>query len=58
MGRSTKKGPWVEEALMKRVNAMNESGTITTVTVDEQGRVDALADGPGRGHRHGTLDSA
>ena len=26
MGRSTKKGPWVEEALMKRVNAMNESG--------------------------------
>ena len=26
MGRSTKKGPWVEGALMKRVNAMNESG--------------------------------
>ena len=26
MGRSTKKGPWVEEALMKRINAMNESG--------------------------------
>ena len=26
MGRSTKKGPWVEAALMKRVNAMNESG--------------------------------
>jgi len=26
MGRSTKKGPWVEERLMKRVIAMNESG--------------------------------
>ena len=26
MGRSTKKGPWAEERLMKRVNAMNESG--------------------------------
>ena len=26
MGRSTKKGPWVEEALIKRVVAMNESG--------------------------------
>src|ERR1700733_11373873 len=27
MGRSTKKGPWVEERLMQRVSAMNESGT-------------------------------
>jgi small subunit ribosomal protein S19 len=27
MGRSTKKGPWVEERLMKRVSAMNEAGT-------------------------------
>jgi small subunit ribosomal protein S19 len=26
MGRSTKKGPWVEERLMKRINKMNESG--------------------------------
>ena len=26
MGRSTKKGPWVEERLMKRVARMNESG--------------------------------
>jgi small subunit ribosomal protein S19 len=26
MGRSTKKGPWVEERLMKRVQQMNESG--------------------------------
>jgi small subunit ribosomal protein S19 len=26
MGRSTKKGPWVEERLMRRVAQMNESG--------------------------------
>ena len=26
MGRSTKKGPWVQERLMKRVGQMNESG--------------------------------
>jgi small subunit ribosomal protein S19 len=26
MGRSTKKGPWVEESLMKRISAMNEAG--------------------------------
>ena len=26
MGRSTKKGPWVEERLMKRIQLMNESG--------------------------------
>ena len=26
MGRSTKKGPWVEERLIGRINAMNESG--------------------------------
>ncbi len=26
MGRSTKKGPWVQERLMKRVQQMNESG--------------------------------
>ena len=26
MGRSTKKGPWAEEALMKRIAAMNASG--------------------------------
>ena len=26
MGRSTKKGPWVEERLMARIEAMNESG--------------------------------
>ena len=26
MGRSTKKGPWVEERLMQRIAQMNESG--------------------------------
>ena len=26
MGRSTKKGPWVEERLMKRIEEMNEAG--------------------------------
>ena len=26
MSRSSKKGPWVEERLMKRVEAMNDSG--------------------------------
>jgi small subunit ribosomal protein S19 len=26
MGRSTKKGPWVQERLMRRVGQMNESG--------------------------------
>ena len=26
MGRSTKKGPYVEERLMSRINAMNEAG--------------------------------
>jgi small subunit ribosomal protein S19 len=26
MGRSTKKGPWVEERLMNRIRQMNESG--------------------------------
>ena len=26
MSRSSKKGPWVEEKLMRRINGMNESG--------------------------------
>jgi small subunit ribosomal protein S19 len=26
MGRSTKKGPWVEERLMQRITRMNEAG--------------------------------
>ena len=29
MGRSTKKGPWVEERLMRRVEEMNSSGSKT-----------------------------
>lgn len=44
---------------VSRVGAMNESGVVVSViTVSEGGQVDALADGPGRGHRHGTLDAA
>ena len=31
MGRSIKKGPYVEERLMKRIIAMNESNTKTVV---------------------------
>ncbi len=31
MGRSVKKGPYVEERLMKRIVAMNESNTKTVV---------------------------
>jgi small subunit ribosomal protein S19 len=31
MSRSAKKGPWVEERLMGRIEAMNESGTKTMV---------------------------
>ena len=27
MSRSSKKGPWVEDRLMRRIEAMNESGT-------------------------------
>jgi small subunit ribosomal protein S19 len=27
MSRSSKKGPWVEERLMKRIEAMNDSGS-------------------------------
>ncbi len=31
MGRSTKKGPFVEERLMSRVNAMNDAGNKTMI---------------------------
>ena len=31
MSRSSKKGPWVEERLMQRIAAMNESGTKSMV---------------------------
>jgi len=45
-------------ATVSRVGGMNESGSITTVTVSDDGRVDTLADGPTRPHRRGTLDAA
>ena len=31
MSRSSKKGPWVEESLMKRIGQMNDSGNKTMV---------------------------
>ena len=31
MSRSSKKGPWVEERLMRRIEAMNDSGNKTMV---------------------------
>ena len=31
MGRSTKKGPYVEERLMSRINSMNEAGNKSMV---------------------------
>ena len=31
MGRSTKKGPYIEERLMARIEAMNESGNMQMV---------------------------
>ena len=31
MSRSSKKGPWAEERLMKRIDAMNDSGNKTMV---------------------------
>ncbi len=45
-------------ASVTRVGGMNESGAVTTVTVTADGQVDALADGPTRPHRRGTLDAA
>ena len=54
MGRSTKKGPWVESALIKRVNAMNESGSkqmlkiwsrASTIFPDMVGHTIAVHDG-------------
>lgn len=54
MGRSTKKGPWVEERLMGRIAAMNESGDkrmvktwsrASTVFPDMVGHTIAVHDG-------------
>lgn len=54
MGRSTKKGPWVEERLMSRIQAMNTEGTkrmvrtwsrASTVFPDMVGHTIAVHDG-------------
>jgi small subunit ribosomal protein S19 len=54
MGRSTKKGPWVEERLMGRITAMNEAGNkkmvktwsrTSTVFPDMVGHTIAVHDG-------------
>ena len=54
MSRSSKKGPWVEERLMKRVQAMNESGNkqmvktwsrTSTIFPDMVGHTIAVHDG-------------
>jgi small subunit ribosomal protein S19 len=54
MGRSMKKGPWVQERLMKRIAAMNESGDkqmvktwsrASTVFPDMVGHTIAVHDG-------------
>ena len=31
MSRSSKKGPWIEDRLLRRIEAMNESGTKSMV---------------------------
>ena len=54
MSRSSKKGPWVEERLMRRVQAMNESGNkqmvktwsrTSTIFPDMVGHTIAVHDG-------------
>src|SRR5688572_32486793 len=54
MGRSTKKGPWAEEKLMKRISAMNDSGNKqmvktwsrrSTITPEMVGHTIAVHDG-------------
>ena len=54
MSRSSKKGPWVQERLMKRVQAMNESGNkqmvktwsrTSTIFPDMVGHTIAVHDG-------------
>jgi small subunit ribosomal protein S19 len=54
MSRSSKKGPWVEERLMARVQAMNESGNkqmvktwsrMSTIFPDMVGHTIAVHDG-------------
>jgi small subunit ribosomal protein S19 len=54
MSRSSKKGPWVEERLIKRIQAMNESGNkqmvktwsrMSTIFPDMVGHTVAVHDG-------------
>ena len=54
MGRSTKKGPWAEERLLRRVQQMNESGSkqmiktwsrTSTIFPDMVGHTIAVHDG-------------
>ena len=54
MGRSTKKGPWAEERLLARIQAMNDSGSkgmvrtwsrTSTVFPDMVGHTIAVHDG-------------
>jgi small subunit ribosomal protein S19 len=54
MSRSSKKGPWVEERLMKRIQTMNESGNkqmvktwsrTSTIFPDMVGHTIAVHDG-------------
>jgi small subunit ribosomal protein S19 len=54
MSRSSKKGPWVEDRLMRRIEAMNESGTkqmvktwsrVSTIFPEMVGHTIAVHDG-------------
>ena len=45
MSRSIKKGPYVQEALYKRVVAMNEAGETSTIFPDFVGHTFAVHDG-------------
>jgi small subunit ribosomal protein S19 len=54
MSRSSKKGPWVEDRLLRRIEAMNESGTkqmiktwsrVSTIFPEMVGHTIAVHDG-------------
>jgi len=54
MSRSSKKGPWVEDRLMRRIEAMNQSGTkqmvktwsrVSTIFPEMVGHTIAVHDG-------------
>ena len=44
MGRSTKKGPFVEERLMSRINGMNDAGNKQTATAFSWEKTDKADD--------------